>query len=96
MQTKVISHAEVVAIVNAHKVSGKVFGVKFVKKDNSDRVMSCRFGVQSYLQTAGTPSTTAHIPKYITVFDMHKQAYRNVNLDTLIHIVSQQVKHLLL
>jgi len=95
MQTQIADTQKVLSIVAAHKQTGKVFGVLFTKKDGSLRKMACRFNVTAYLTTAGTPSTTAHIPKYITVFDMHKQAYRNVNLNTLQHIVSAQVKYIL-
>lgn len=95
MPTVLITKQEAVQLVATHKVSGKVFGVRFIKKDNTNRVMACRFGVKAHLQTSGTPSTTAHIPKYITVFDMQKVSYRNVNLDTLIHIVAGQVKYVL-
>ena len=95
MQTQIADTQKIVNIVAAHKKTGKVFGVLFTKKDGSLRKMACRFNVTAHLTTSGTPSTTAHIPKYITVFDMHKKAYRNVNLDTLLHIVSAQVKYVL-
>ena len=94
MQVQQATAQQIAQVVAAHKVSGKVFGVKFVKKDGSLRTMCCRFNVTAYLQTANTASTTAHIAKYITVFDMFKQAYRNVNLDTLIHVVAAQVKYI--
>lgn len=95
MQEQAINKQQAVQIVAAHKVTGKVFGVLFVKKDSTKRTMACRFGVTAYHRTEGTPSTTAHIPKYITVFDMHKNSYRNVNLDTLVHIVAGGVKYIL-
>lgn len=95
MKTQLINKEEAVRLVEAHKVSGKVFGVRFVKKDNTVRLMACRFGVKAYHRTSGTPSTVAHLPKYITVFDMKKVDYRNVNLDTLLHIVAGQVKYIL-
>lgn len=96
MPTKLIEAADAVKLVAEHKATGKVFGVRFIKKDNTNRVMACRFNVKAHLTTTdGRASTTAHIPKYITVFDMKKVAYRNVNLDTLIHIVAGGVKHIL-
>ena len=95
MQAQTATAEQVLNIVAKHKNNGKVFGVCFTKKDGSLRKMACRFNVKSYLRTEGTPSTTAHIAKYITVFDMHKQAYRNVNLNTLLHIVSEQTKYVL-
>jgi hypothetical protein len=95
MQTKFASRQEVLQVLNAHKVSGKVFGVRFIKKDNTVRKMACRFGVRSHLLTNGTPSTVAHIPKYITVFDMQKSSYRNVNLDTLLQVAADKITYIL-
>ena len=95
METKVVTPAELVEIVERHKVSHTVFGVRFTKKDGSDRIMACRFGVKSHLRTAGTPSTVSHKPEYITVFDMKKQAYRNVSLSRLTYLVSKQIKYIL-
>lgn len=95
METKVVTPAELVKIVEQHKISHQVFGVRFLKKDGSDRIMACRFGVKSHLTTNGTPSTVSHIPEYITVFDMKKQGYRNVSLSRLTYLVSRQVKYIL-
>jgi len=65
---------------------GSIFSVQFVKKDGTIRDMTCRLHVKKYLKT-GKPSTTAHIPKYITVFEMKGEAgpvYRNINIKTLL------------
>lgn len=68
---------------------GKFFTIRFVKKDGSLREMTCRTGVTRHLVdnpricSNGTSNTVAHIPKYIKVFDMVKNEYRNVNTDTL-------------
>lgn len=59
----------------------KVFSVTFIKKNGEVRHMNCRFGVTKYLR--GGESTTAHIPSIVTVFDMQKKQYRNINLETL-------------
>lgn len=65
------------------KVDGKIFKAIFIKKDGTERTMVCRLGIQKYLTGAG--------PKYdydnlLCVFDMQKEEYRNINLDTLIYI----------
>ena len=63
--------------------NGKFFSVKFQKKDNSIREMTCRTGVTSKLKT-DKPSTTAHIEKYLTVYDVGVNNYRNINLESLL------------
>jgi len=60
---------------------GKFFSVKFTKKDGTLRKMVCRTGVKSYLK--GGVNTTGHIPNLLTVFDVQKQEYRNINMATL-------------
>lgn len=66
-------------ILNAN---GAIFSCSFVKKDGSVRDMTARLGVTKHLVGDG-PSKTAHIDKYVTVFDMQKQAYRNINVETI-------------
>ena len=69
-----------------HKVgaNGKVFGIKFTKKDGSLRTMNCRLGVKKYLK--GGSNTTSHINKYLTVFSINDGNYRNVNMETVTSI----------
>jgi hypothetical protein len=64
--------------------SGKIFTAKFVKKDGSIRTINARIGV-SLGKERGKP-TTANYPQYLTVYDMQKQAYRTLNLDTVIEL----------
>lgn len=81
----IITKAEAANLINRQRVTGKTFGVEFIKKDKSLRKMSCRFGVKKHL-VSNKPATTAHIPKYVVVFEMKgesKPAYRNVNLNTV-------------
>ena len=64
--------------------SGKIFTVVFLKKDGSERTMTARMGVTKHHVHEGRPSTTAHIPQYLTVFELGKvQAYRTVNVDKI-------------
>lgn len=65
-----------------YMTNGKIFHIKFVKKDGSVRPMTCRLGVHKHLK--GGESTTRHLPNLITVFDLQNNGYRNVNLDTVI------------
>ena len=62
--------------------TGLIFSVTFTKKDGTQRDMVARSGVKKHLKGDG-PSTTAHIPKYFTVFDMQKAAYRTINIETI-------------
>ena len=82
MNVENLAVAEITEVMNGLKKSGKFFSVDFIKKDGSFRRMICRFGVTSY-QTTGKPSTTAHIEKYCTVFDLQKMQYRNINKETM-------------
>ena len=62
---------------------GKIFGVKFVKRGTGERrVMSARLGVSKGVKGIGLqydPESRQLMP----VYDMHKQAYRMINLDTM-------------
>ena len=61
--------------------NGLFFSVVFIKKDGTERKMTCRNGVVKHLK--GGVSTTSHCDWLITVFDAQKNAYRNINLATL-------------
>ena len=63
------------------KSNGTFSGVTFVKKDGSTRNMVARRRV--YKGLAGGKNTTRHIPKYVTVYDVHACGFRNINLNTI-------------
>ena len=70
------------------KVQGKIFSVSFIKKDGTERTMVCRLGVQKHLtggKNVNDPS------QHLTVFDMHKKAYRNVALGTIYRLRCKDV-----
>lgn len=60
--------------------NGKIISVTFVKADGSERVMVCRLGVTKHLKGG---NSTLDANKFITVFDMQKQAYRAINRETI-------------
>lgn len=64
--------------------NGRFFTVEFVKKDGSVRRMNCRTGVKRY-SNGGRP-TTAHIAKYVTVYDVVKRGYRTINADRILSL----------
>lgn len=67
-------------IIKAMK-SGKIFTIEFTKKDGTLRKMKARMGVTKYhVNKPPIPSTVAHLPQYLTVFDLEKMNYRNVNI----------------
>ena len=61
--------------------NGRIFKVSFIKKDGSKRDMLARTQVRKGLK--GGVNTTAAYDKYITLFDMQKYQYRNVNVETI-------------
>lgn len=75
-----ISQAEAVNLIRTSH--GRMFGVEFVKKDGSDRRMLARLGVRKGTKGDG-PSTTAHIPRYITVWSRHDKDFRNINVTSI-------------
>ena len=64
---------------------GHVFSVVFLKKDGSIRKMQCRFGVKKHLK-GGKVAFNPLERNLLVVFDMQKEAYRMINLETLMTI----------
>ena len=64
---------------------GHVFSVVFLKKDGSIRKMLCRFGVKKHLK-GGKLTFNPLERNLLVVFDMQKEAYRMINLETLMNI----------
>lgn len=66
-------------------LNGQFFTVEFVKKNGTLRKMNCRTGVKKYLSNNGkTIKITRPIDNGILrVFDVKKDAYRSINLDTV-------------
>jgi hypothetical protein len=68
---------------------GKIFGVTFYKKsDGKLRLIACRLGVKKGLTGQGLAYLPA-LKGLMCVFDMHKQAYRMINLKTVMAIRSK-------
>ena len=63
--------------------NGKIFSVTFVKKDGTLRKMTARLGVKKDLKGVGLKFNPAE-KNLLVVFDMHKRAYRMINLQTII------------
>ncbi len=89
--------AQITANIRSAMRSGKLFNVTFIKKNGEVRNMTARMGVKKgQVNTPGVASSTAHIPsnkfasdelfvpKYLTVFEMKNDGYRNVNTDAIL------------
>ena len=63
---------------------GRIFTAVFIKKNGEKRTINCRTGVRKF--TKGGVSTSGHIPELVVVFDIQKQQYRNINLESIIEI----------
>jgi len=63
--------------------AGKFVTVTFITKAGTARAMNCRLGVTKALKSG---DSTNNAQQYITVYDMQKKAYRNVNRDTIVSI----------
>jgi hypothetical protein len=63
---------------------GKFFSVTFKKKDGTIRKLNGRLGVHFGKQLQ--QSTVKSIPKYLTVYDVKGNGYRNVNTNTVIEL----------
>ena len=65
-----------------YETNGKIFSAVFTKKDGEKRTMVCRQGVAKYVKGVGLKFKPEEC-SLIGVFDMQKEAYRFINLDTL-------------
>ena len=65
-----------------YATNGKIFSAVFTKKDGEKRKMVCRQGVAKYVKGIGLKFKPEE-RSLIGVFDMHKKAYRFINLETL-------------
>lgn len=73
------------AVKLIRSTKGKIFTVSFVKKDGTLRKMNCRLGVTKHLkggELAFDPKEYDLIP----VFDLQKNAYRMINVETLVEV----------
>jgi len=63
---------------------GQFFGLRFIKKDGSLRVMNARLGIKPVRNGRKTVGTVDQ--PYLVVFSTNDQGYRAVNLETLLTI----------
>jgi len=63
--------------------NGKFFSVSFIKKDGTERRMTARLGVKKDIKGVGLKFNPSE-RNLIVVFDIHKKAYRMINLSTIL------------
>ena len=63
--------------------NGKFFSVSFIKKDGTTRKMTARLGVKKNIKGIGMKYDPSE-RNLIVVFDIHKKAYRMINLLTIL------------
>ena len=74
------------------KNKGSIFSVVFLKKDGTLRKMLCRFGVKKHLK-GGKLAFNPLERALLVVFDMQKEGYRMINLETLMSINMKGVEY---
>ena len=77
-----------------YKTNGKIFSAVFIKKDGEKRKMVCRQGVYKYVKGVGLKFKPEE-RNLIGVFDMHKKAYRFINVKTLEQIKIKGIKYII-
>ena len=69
-----------------------IFSVVFLKKNGELRPMTCKLGVKKHLK-GGRLKYNAEERNNLIVFDMQKEDYRTINLDTLMYINMKGVEY---
>ena len=87
---KKINRRDILNLLIENKTS--IFSVVFLKKDGTLRRMTCRFGVKSHLK-GGRLSYDPKERNNLIVFDMQKEGYRTINLDTLMNVNMKGVEY---
>jgi len=72
---------------------GKIFHVEFYKKDGTLRKMNARLGVKKGVKGVGVNYKNPFIQPYINVYDMQKNAWRKINLDTIVRLKIKGVEY---
>tara|TARA_R100000664_G_scaffold24829_1_gene34711 strand:- start:603 stop:878 length:276 start_codon:yes stop_codon:yes gene_type:complete len=87
---KKISRRDIIPLLEKNK--SNIFSVVFLKKDGTIRKMICRFGVKKHLK-GGSLRFNPLDRAMLVVFDMQKNAYRMINLETISNINMKGVEY---
>ena len=77
-----------------YATNGKIFSAVFVKKNGEKRKMVCRQGVAKYVKGVGLKFKPEE-RDLIGVLDMHKKAYRFINVKTLEQIKVKGIQYII-
>ena len=86
-----ISKVKVIDLIKS--TDGRLFSAEFIKKDGSLRKGVFRLKVKSHLK-GGKNKVVKNENSYITVFDMKKQGYITMNLETLQKIKFRGIEYI--
>lgn len=73
----------------------RIFTAWFIKKDGSLRKMTAMFGCKKHLN-GGKKSYVPEEKGMVTVWDFGKEAYRTINLNTLVALKADKVYYFLM
>lgn len=65
--------------------TGKIFGVKFIKRDGSVRTMSCRTGVKRFAN-GGNLGYNRDEKNILGVYEMPNKGYKSIRADSIISL----------
>ena len=85
---KKVSKNQAKELINSSK--GKIFSVSFTKKNGETREMICRKGVKKHLK-GGELMFDPNEKGLAVVFDMKKNAYRMININTLQKLIINKI-----
>ena len=71
-------------------VNDRFFTIEFIKADGSKRVMNGRLGVKKHLKGG---QNCNDIDRFLTIYDVEKEGYRNINLDTVSAFSCVGIRH---
>lgn len=82
--TITITQKDVPSVVESVFSNGKIATISFIKKDGSERQMTCRRKVTKFLK--GGKSNISHKKNLVSVYDLQSKGYRCINTDTVYKI----------
>ena len=90
MKVSKINRSDILNLLKDNR--SEIFSVVFLKKNGELRPMTCRFGVKKHLK-GGNLAFNPLERNLLVVFDMQKEGYRMINLETLMLITMKGVQY---
>ena len=97
-EIKLVKRVNLKDLIYKKAHDGKIFRVDFVKKDGTNRKIICRLKVKKDIKGKRKKldfDQKLLIP-YINVFDMKKNGWRKINLDTIYYLKIHGVEYKLI